>query len=431
LKLSLNYIFPKIQKMIHAEIVTIGDEILYGQIIDTNSSWIGSALSNIGIKVLRRASVGDEASEILDILAQAGKRAHLVIVTGGLGPTKDDITKHCFAQFFGSELALNSQALELVTEFFRKRGRTLTTINEQQAWLPACCTYIPNHFGTAPGMWFEQDGTVYVSLPGVPSEMKGIMTEQILPKLQGKFDLPVIHHKIIKTIGIGESYLAEIIADWETALPPHIKLAYLPSLAEVKLRLTCHGNNKQLLENEADKQIFLLKKIIPQYIYGYDNDELMHVIATQLLQQKLSVSTAESCTGGYLSHLFTALAGSSQYFEGGLVSYSNAIKEQILGVNASTLAQYGAVSEQTIAEMAQNIRLKLKTDIGLATSGIAGPSGGSEAKPVGTVWIALAHANGVFTKKLQLGGSRVQNIQLSATILLNLLRKYLIKQDLS
>jgi nicotinamide-nucleotide amidase len=412
-----------------AEIITIGDEILYGQIIDTNSSWIGAALSDIGIKVLRRASVGDEKSEILDILKQASQRVQIVLVTGGLGPTKDDITKHTFCEFFGTTLIENQEALALVSSFFEIRGRQLTDINRQQAWLPSNCEYIPNQYGTAPAMWFNHNGTVFVSMPGVPNEMKGIMTDQIIPRLQKRFETPVIHHKIVKTIGIGESFLAERISQWEDKLPKHIKLAYLPSYGEVKLRLTCHGASLKALEQEANSQVALLQKLIPQYIYGYDNDELVSVIAQLLQKNNLTIATAESCTGGYLSHLITSQPGSSQYFIGGIIAYANNIKTEQLGVAEEIIKSSGAVSEATAAAMAAQVRIKYKASIGIATTGIAGPGGATTTKPVGLVYIALSSKDHNKTIKLSLGGSRSQNIQLSAIILLNLLRKYLLGID--
>ncbi len=416
------------QKAVTAEIITIGDEILYGQIIDTNSSWIGSVLSDIGIKTIRRSSVGDVESEILEVLKEATKRADIVLVTGGLGPTKDDITKKTFCKYFDTELELNQNAFDEVSLFFKKRGRELTGLNLLQAHLPKNSKYIPNTYGTAPCMWFDENNTIYISMPGVPYEMKGIMTDQILPALKKDFATPIIYHKIIKTIGLGESFMAELIADWEDNLPQNIKLAYLPSLGELKLRLTCTGNNYDELVHEAGKEIEKLKKIIPQYIFGYDNDKISPVVGKLLIDKKMSISVAESCTGGYLGHLFTSISGSSEYFMGGIISYTNEIKHELLGVETEILEKFGAVSEETIKQMANGVRKKLKTDIGLATSGIAGPTGGTAEKPVGTVWIALATENEIITKKLQLGGSREQNIHISALNLLNLLRKFLLNE---
>ncbi len=409
-----------------AEIITIGDEILYGQIIDTNSSWIGSALSDIGIKVVRRASVGDVEKDILEALSQASQRADIVLVTGGLGPTKDDITKTTFCKYFNTELVLNADALTEVTAFFEKRGRVLSGINQLQAYLPKKANYVPNRYGTAPCMWFNENNVVYISMPGVPSEMKGIMTTEILPRLKSHFKTPNIHHQIIKTIGMGESYLSEKIADWEDNLPENMKLAYLPSLSEVKLRLTSSGDSLEKLITDTNIQVENLKTLISELIYGYDNDELSAVIGKILIEKKLTISVAESCTGGYLGHLFTSVPGSSAYFEGGVIAYAYDVKESFLGVSNEILNTEGAVSEACIKQMAAGVRTRMKTNIGLATSGIAGPDGGTNSKPVGTVWIALATETEIITKKLQLGGSREQNIHVSAINLLNLLRKYLL-----
>ena len=413
------------QKEIKAEIITIGDEILYGQIIDTNSSWIGAALSDIGIKVVRRASVGDVENDILAAFSEASQRADVVLITGGLGPTKDDITKKTFCKYFDTELALNEEAFQEVSAFFKKRGRELTGLNLLQAHLPKKAIYVPNTYGTAPCMWFNEQNTIFISMPGVPSEMKGIMTDEVLPRLKTHFHTPNIYHKNIKTIGLGESFLAEIISDWEDNLPKNMKLAYLPSLSEVKLRLTSSGENLKALAMETKNQVESLRKIIPELIFGYDNDELSAVIGQILIEKKMTVSVAESCTGGYLGHLFTAVPGSSAYFKGGVIAYANEIKEEFLGVEKSVLETEGAVSEACIKQMAEGVRAKMNTTFGLASSGIAGPDGGTAEKPVGTVWIALATETETITKKLQLGGRREQNIHVSAINLLNLLRKYL------
>ena len=408
--------------MINAEIITIGDEILYGQITDTNTQWISAELDKIGIRTIRKSSVGDSEEAILSIFEESSKRADLVIVTGGLGPTKDDITKKTFCKYFNTELIVHPQALADVTEFFKKRGRALSGLNTSQGELPANATFIPNTMGTAPGMWFEQNGVVYISMPGVPFEMKGMMTLTILPKLQEYFKTPVIFHKVIRTVGIGESYLAEMIESWEDNLPENIKLAYLPSMGNVKLRLTGFGDNLQIIESQIEEQFQKVLPTIQEYVYGFGNDELEEVIGRILTQRKETVSVAESCTGGYLSHQFTKVSGSSAYFMGGIISYDNAVKINQLGVKPETLNTYGAVSEQTIIEMAQNVRKLMKTTYGLATSGIAGPNGGTPEKPVGTIWIAISSEKEVITKQLTLGGFREQNIHLTAINILNLLR---------
>jgi len=429
-------------KKVLAELLTIGDEILYGQIVDTNSQWMSVALDKVGIKVIRKTSVGDQEDEILTALAEAEKRADIILITGGLGPTSDDITKPCLAKYFDCELAIHEEALAEVTEFFKSRGRELTEINRKQAALPVCCAKIKNSIGTAPGMWFEKNarlpalriptlsggggpdgqGKVFVSMPGVPHEMKRMMSEIVIPKLLQHFTTPVIFHKVIRTVGIGESILAEKIAAWEKALPEHIKLAYLPNLGEVKLRLTAFGNNLVQLQQEAED---LVKKVIPlarEYIYSQQDESLEVVIGNLLREKKLTLSIAESCTGGFVSHLITSVPGSSEYFQGSIIPYSYEIKMQQLGVKAETLQQYGAVSEQTVTEMAELVRKKFNTSVGVATSGVAGPGGATPEKPVGTIWIAFADGQNVITKKLQLSKDRLINIRMASVAVLNLIR---------
>lgn len=409
-------------KKVLAELLTIGDEILYGQIVDTNSQWMSVELDKLGIKVIRKTTVGDQEDEIITAFAEAQKRADIILITGGLGPTSDDLTKPCLAKFFNCELKLHEEALVEVTEFFKSRGRELTEINRQQAWLPICCEKITNPIGTAPGMWFESGEKIFMSMPGVPHEMKRMMTEQVLPRLKKKYTLPVIYHKVIRTIGQGESFLAEKIVDWEKALPPHIKLAYLPSLGDVKLRLTSFGTSQEQLQQETAELIEKLKTRIGQFIYGYDEDPIEVVIGNMLRERKLTMAIAESCTGGYLSHLITSVAGSSDYFLGSMIPYAYEVKMRQLGVKPETLEKHGAVSEPTIIEMANIVRAKFNTDIGVATSGIAGPGGATPDKPVGTIWIAYSDKNKTVTKKLQLTKDRAINIRLSSMAVLNLIR---------
>lgn len=408
--------------MIKAELLTIGDEILYGQIVDTNSQWMSVALTDAGIKVVRKTSVGDVEDEIMTAFAEAETRVDIILITGGLGPTNDDLTKPCLAKYFNCEIKIHEDALKDVTEFFKSRGRELTELNRQQAALPVCCEKITNAVGTAPGMWFERNGKVFVSMPGVPHEMKRMMTNIIIPKLKQTFETPVIHHTMIRTVGIGESFLAEKIALWEANLPPHIRLAYLPSLGSVRLRLTATGNDKEVLANECHNLVEALRQLAGEYIFNIGDDELEVVVGKQLADKKLKIAVAESCTGGFLSHLFTSVPGSSAYFMGGVIAYDNRIKIQELYVSPETLERHGAVSEETVIEMASNVRKKFNTDIGVATSGIAGPDGGTAEKPVGTVWIAYADENGVVTKKLQLSKDRMINIRMSAIAVLNLVR---------
>ena len=408
--------------MIKAEIITIGDEILYGQITDTNTQWISAELDKIGIRTIRKSSIGDSEKAILEIFEESSKRADLVIVTGGLGPTKDDITKKTFCKYFNTELIDHPQAQIDVTAYFQKRGYVLYGTNKSQYQLPANATYIQNTMGTAPGMWFDFEGVIYISMPGVPYEMKGLMTLTILPKLQEHFKTPIIFHKVIRTVGIGESYLAEMIETWEDALPENVKLAYLPSMGNVKLRLTGFGEDLQVVESQVAEQFQKILPTIQEYVYGFGKDELEEVVGKILTERKETVSVAESCTGGYLAHQFTKVSGSSAYFVGGILSYDNAVKINQLGVKQETLNTYGAVSEQTVIAMAENVRKLMKTTYGLATSGVAGPSGGTPEKPVGTIWIAISSEKGVIAKQLTLGGSREQNIHLTSVNILNLLR---------
>lgn len=414
---------------VRAEVITIGDELLFGQITDTNTAWIGTELTNIGIRVVRKTSVGDQADAILQALTEAHHRADVIIITGGLGPTKDDITKKTLCTYFGVGMVRNETALALVTDFFEKRGREMTDLNRGQADLPANAVYIQNDWGTAPGMWFDYEGRVYVSLPGVPFEMIHLMSNRILPELTNHFETPIIKHKMIRTVGIGESFLAERIEAWEDALPDHIKLAYLPSFGGVKLRLTATGTDNAQLDQALAAQVASVMPLIQKNVYGFDNDELETVVGTLLIHKKQTLAAAESCTGGYVSAQITKVPGSSAYFWGSVVSYSNTVKVSQLGVRPETLTQYGAVSEETIRQMAEGVRNALGTSIGIATSGIAGPGGGTPDKPVGTVWIACATEQRTVTRLLKLGQYRDQNIQLTTTYLLNMLREELLTHE--
>jgi nicotinamide-nucleotide amidase len=412
-------------KAVYAEIITIGDEILYGQIVDTNSAWMGTELTKIGIRVKQITSVSDEASHIVEALDNAKTRADIILMTGGLGPTKDDLTKDVLADYFHTELKLDEQSLADITELFKNRGYGLTELNRQQAFLPASCKPVRNVLGTAPGMWFEDAGKVYVSMPGVPFEMKRMMTDSVLPQLKAFFKTPHIIHKVIQTVGIPESMLAEKLEDWETSLPPHIRLAYLPHLGGVRLRLTGTSDNAEQLEKELDAEVSKLDTLIPKYIFAHGEVVLEEALGQLLKERSLTISAAESCTGGYLAHRITSVPGSSAYFMGGVVAYDNNVKMQVLGVKPETLRQHGAVSEATVLEMAQNVREKLNTDIGVATSGIAGPDGGTPDKPVGTIWIAYADQHGAKAKLLQYNKNRQLNIEYTALAVLNLVRQSL------
>jgi nicotinamide-nucleotide amidase len=409
-------------KIIYAEVITIGDEILYGQITDTNSKWISEELDKIGIKTIRKSSVGDQKQQILNILDESLQRADIVLITGGLGPTKDDITKKTLAEYFNDELVINPHAEEFIRGFFEKRGRPFTELNRQQAAIPSQCTYLHNATGTAPGMLFEHNGKVIVSMPGVPLEMKYLISNEVIPRIKSKFELPEIVHKIIRTIGLGESFLAERIENWEDSLPEHIKLAYLPSFGEVKLRLTGMGENRSKVEEQIQLEVNKLIPLIEEHIFSFENEEIEKSVGKILNESGTSLSVAESCTGGYLSHLLTSIPGSSAYFMGGVVSYSNEAKMDVLKVKQETLTKFGAVSEQTVIEMAEGVRKVMKTTYGIATSGIAGPDGGTDEKPVGTVWLAVTDGKQTLTKKLSLGKIRIVNIEYSAKAALNFLR---------
>jgi nicotinamide-nucleotide amidase len=415
--------------MISASVITIGDEILYGQTLDTNAHFISQRISTEGYKVILRLSVGDKASDIIDALKTAESKTEIILVTGGLGPTRDDITKKTLSVFFESDLELNQEALEDLTAYFNKRGLQLTEVNRMQAILPRGCRIIKNPVGTAPGMWFEKENKVFASMPGVPHEMENMLVNGVIPLIRQKYRPPVIYHKMIMTAGIGESWLSDKIGKWENDLPSYMKLAYLPGFGQVKLRLTSHGQKREVLENETEEQVEKLKEMISSYIYGYDDITLEERIGEILRGKKKKIAVAESCTGGHLSHHITSISGSSDYFTGSIIAYSNRIKEKILGVNPEILSLYGAVSEETVKEMASNIKKLFSTDIGLATTGIAGPGGGSVEKPVGLVWIAIADDYGVESRKFTYAKDRVTNIQFATIGALTFLWQRLTKSS--
>lgn len=406
-----------------AEIITIGDEILYGHILDTNSQWICQELDAIGVKVQHRITLGDHREDIIEAFETAWKRADIILVTGGLGPTDDDITKPCLVEFFGTELEIHQEALEKLTEFFKLRGKGLTETNRMQAAVPIGAEMLENKMGTAPGLLFPKDGKILVSMPGVPIEMKYLMNKWVFPRIKEDFELPVIFHKTLKMVGIGESFLADKLKPWAKGFPETTSLAYLPSLGMVKLRLTTVAEDISKAQVQTEKLIEEMLPLGGKYIYGYNNDTLEGKIGEILKEKKLSLSAAESCTGGYFSHMITSVPGSSDYFKGSIVSYDNSVKENLLNVPSSVIEKYGAVSEEVVKIMAEEVRKKLKTDIGVSVSGIAGPGGGSEDKPVGTVWICYCDDEKTITKILNLGfRNRTRNVQLSTLALLNLIR---------
>lgn len=397
-----------------AEIITIGDEILIGQIVDTNSAWMAQKLNEEGIRVKQISSVSDDRQHILTALAEAATRADIIFITGGLGPTKDDITKQTLTEYFNVKLVLNDDALNNVLNIFKRYNRPLLEVNRKQAEVPENCEIILNNNGTAPGMWFNVDGKIYVSMPGVPFEMKYMMEETVIPKLKTTLKLPVIIHKTILTVGEGESFLAEKIADIENELPANIKLAYLPKMGQVRLRLSAYSDGETSLNDKLEEFASRIVERVGHNVVAEEDIPLEKVIQNYMTEKGLTLSVAESCTGGYVSHLITQHEGSSQFFLGGAVTYSNDLKENILGVKNETLYQFGAVSQETVTEMVEGALRQFKSDYALAITGIAGPGGGTHEKPVGTVWIAVANANKTVVKKFTFGNKRLQNIERSA-----------------
>lgn len=409
-----------------AEIITIGDELLIGQVVDTNSAWLGSTLGDDGIKVIQITSVQDNAAQIVQAVNDALSRADIVLMTGGLGPTKDDITKKTLAEMFGMKLVRNEQVYEMVGKQLALRGIAFTELNQGQALVPDGCTVLPNRNGTAPGMWFERDGKVLISMPGVPFEMKALVKDEVLPRLRKHFALDANVHRTIITFGLAESILADTIASWEEALPPYLHLAYLPSALCIRLRLSAYEIDRQKAEQEIESQIEKLSKVIPHYIIGSEDDSLESVTGTLLKTRGETLATAESCTGGNIAHRFTAMPGASEYFKGGVVAYSNEVKMALLGVDPESLNRYGAVSQSVAEQMAEGVRRATGATYGISTTGIAGPTGGTPEKPVGTVWMAVATPNGVFSRRMVFGSVRSQNIERASSNCINLLRLQLL-----
>jgi nicotinamide-nucleotide amidase len=406
-----------------ADIITIGDEILIGQVVDTNSAWIAQQLNFSGVRVRQILSISDDKEQILSALLQATQHSDIVIITGGLGPTKDDKTKPALCEFFNTELVFNQDSFNNTSRIFSERKLQMTEENKKQAMLPASCIPLPNKIGTAWGMLFEKENKIVVSLPGVPYEMRFLVENYVLPFIKEKFNTPNICHKTIITQGIGESWLAERIEEWESALPENINLAYLPSPGMVRLRLSAAGENKEALKNEIELYVTKLKSIIPEYICSTEDETLQQIVGKILANNNLTLSIAESCTGGFISHLITSVSGSSKYFMGSVVSYANEVKINDLGVKVEHLISKGAVSKEVVEQMAKGCREKFNTDYSIAVSGVAGPTGGSADKPVGTVWIAVASKAKVISHKYLFGDNRERNIQKAALTALNMLRK--------
>jgi nicotinamide-nucleotide amidase len=412
-----------------AAILTIGDEILIGQIVDTNSSFIAKSLDKIGIEVCEMQSIADDKHAILGAFARFQNRVDLVLITGGLGPTKDDITKHTFCDYFGDQLQRNVAVEQHVIDlFYVKLKLEATQVNKDQALVPSRCEILHNAFGTAPGMWMKKEQTVFVSMPGVPYEMKAIVINELVPKLVREYQRPYIIHQTILTYGQGESRIAERIEDWENNLPTFIKLAYLPSPGKVRLRLSARGTDKSVLENALKANIEQLNELIGEIIVGFEEEDTIEVVLGRLLQkQQLTVATAESCTGGKISQLLTAVAGASAYFKGSIVCYATSVKETVLGIDAQLIQENGVVSAAVAVQMAERVRQLLKTDYAIATTGNAGPSLGDESVPLGTVFIAVASAQETVVEGFSFGQPREKVIDVAVNKSLELLQKEILK----
>jgi len=408
------------------DIISIGDELLIGQVINTNSSWMGDKLNSVSLPVNRIIAIADTANAISSALINSMESAKLVLITGGLGPTQDDLTKATILDFFGSKLVLNMEVLDHVESFFAKRGRSLTESNRLQAMVPDNCEIVKNNQGTAPAMHFEKEGTHFVFMPGVPFEMKHIMEEWVIPYFSNKCSTRPKAQKTVLTSGMGESFLADVISDWENNLPENTSLAYLPSPGRVRLRVSVVADNQVEADNQLKKHVDDLVSIIPDLVYGYNDDLMETLIGKLCVNQNKTIATAESCTGGMIAQKITSVAGSSQYYKGSIVAYANEIKAKQLGIDPAIIEEYGAVSEIVVRQMAENVRRIMNVDIAISTTGIAGPDGGTEDKPVGTVWIALATKEKTIAKKYQFGTQRERNTNWTVQTALNTIRKELI-----
>ncbi len=413
----------------NVSIITIGDEILIGQTVDTNSAWMGQQLNLIGAHVTEALSIGDEKEDIIESLRRALNQSDVVLMTGGLGPTKDDITKKALCEFFDTDMVFHQPTYDRILRLFEKWGRSSTEAHRLQCYMPSNAILLPNKMGTAPGMWFEYEGKALVSMPGVPYEMKYLMEHETIPRLNKKFPGQPIVHRTIQTVGEGESRIAARIEDIESSLPQNIKLAFLPNLGSVRLRLTGKGSDKAVLEEEVESQMMAISDRIEDLIYGYGNTKLEEAIGQMIKDRKLTLATAESCTGGFLAHKITSIPGSSEYFKGSVIAYANEVKINQLKVKSSTLDQHGAVSEATVREMVGGTIDLLQTDLAVAVSGIAGPGGGTPEKPVGTVWLAAGNKNKIKTRLIHAGKNRIKNIEYSSVHALNLIREFLLEED--
>lgn len=409
-----------------AEIVNIGDELLIGQVINSNAARMGQMLIQGGFSTRRMITISDNEADIISSIEDRLSDTKVIIISGGLGPTRDDLTKNVLADYFDTELVFNQEAYDDIEALFSKRNYKVTETNKEQAYLPQDCITLPNPVGSARGMWFEKDGLVVISLPGVPFELDELMEKEVMPRLVKHFNTSPLHYRTVMTIGIGESFLSDKIEAWELALPSHINVAYLPQYGSVRLRLSSSNTNSEEAQLQLNTELDKLIPQIEEYIYGYDDISLEEVVAQLLVDKKATLATAESCTGGNIAHLITAMPGSSVYFKGSVVAYANETKINILNVNAQDIDQNGAVSETVVKQMAQGARKALNTDYAIATSGIAGPTGGTPEKPVGTVWIAVATPSNTLAECFHLGEHRGRNIDRSTQLALNMLRQELI-----
>lgn len=412
-----------------ATIVTIGDEILIGQIIDTNSGFIAKSLDRIGIEVHEMISISDDKQHILNTFETLQNKVDLVIITGGLGPTKDDITKHTFCEYFEDNLVVNESVLDHVTQMIEGfYKRPITQLNKDQALVPSKCVVLHNQMGTAPGMWMKKENTVFISLPGVPYEMKHLVENVVIPKLVKEYERPYIIHKTILTYGEGESKLAERIESWENNLPQFIKLAYLPNPGRVRLRLSARGTDKATLEKAIDENVTSLTEIIGDVIVGFDDDETIEVVVGRLLKQhQKTIATAESCTGGKIAEVLTSVAGASHYFKGSIVSYATEVKINLLNIEETVINKYSVVSAEVVKEMALNVKKIMKTDYAIATTGNAGPSKGDSKAEIGTVFIALATPQDVVIQEFNFGQPRDKVIDRAVNKSLEMLQKEILK----
>ncbi len=408
-------------------LLTIGDEILIGQIVDTNSAWMARQLNAIGAEVMGIVTVGDDPQSLIEALDRAMAKSDVVLMTGGLGPTRDDRTKGVLTEIFEDELFFHQPTYDRIVALFERRGRTPTEAHYRQAFMPRKATLITNEMGTAPGMWFERDQKVVVSMPGVPYEMKSLMEKEVLPRLQKKFIGRPLLHRTLLTAGEGESRIATRLEAFEDALPENVKLAYLPDLGKVRLRLTAFGEVEEEVRALLTQKAGELEALVPELVYGYDDDDLEATLGRMLRERGLSLGTAESCSGGYIAHSITTVPGSSDYFKGSVVAYSNEVKMNLLGVNSETLEREGAVSEATVSQMVRGALASLKCDVALSISGIAGPGGGTPEKPVGTIWLAVGNKDHVKTLRIHIGKKRILNIKYSSVIALNMLRQFILE----